>query len=672
MSAATRTWDGGGTDAKWDTVNNWDNNGLPANGDAIVFGTAFTSGTTLDLNGNRTIAGLTISTTAAFSLTNSTLTITNGDITRTDVAGTENDQTISSNIALGADGAWNIAGSGNFTVSGVVSGARKVTKSGAGTLILSGNNTYSNNLVLSAGSLGLGHDNAAGTGTFQISGGTVFASGGARTIGNALSLSADFTIGGSNDLTFSGNATLSADRTITVDNSGTTTFSGVISGNRKLIKEGAGTMVLSGANTYNKDTIINAGVINIRNSSALSDNTKTTVASGAALEIQGGLNVTSEPLEISGTGISSGGAFRNISGNNTWGGNITLLAAASIASDSGTLSIGGTITNGGFGLTTSGAGDISSSGIISGLGALTKTGTGTLTLSGVNTYTGGTNINGGILNVGGATALGVSGTISFGGGTLQHSASNTVDYSSRFSTAAGQAYKVDTNGQNVTWATALTSSGGTLSKTGTGTLTLTGTNTFSGATTVSGGTLLASGALGAALGSTSGITVNSGGTLQLGASNQINNSAAITMAGGTFAKGNFSEGATNAVGMGALTLTATGSHLDFGTGTVGALSFSSLSASTFTITVDNWTGTYATQGSAATDRLIFNSDQSSNLNHFFFTGYGAGAIQFNLGGGFFEIVAAVPEPGTWISGFLVLAGLSLHAGRRIRKRMTVG
>ena len=47
---------------------------------------------------------------------------------------------------------------------------------------------------------------------------------------------------------------------------------------------------------------------------------------------------------------------------------------------------------------------------------------------------------------------------------------------------------MDTNGQNVTWATALTSSGGTLTKSGgSGTLTLSGANTYTGATTISAG-----------------------------------------------------------------------------------------------------------------------------------------------------------------------------------------
>jgi autotransporter-associated beta strand protein len=133
---------------------------------------------------------------------------------------------------------------------------------------------------------------------------------------------------------------------------------------------------------------------------------------------------------------------------------------------------------------------ISGTGAIGGTGSLTKSGGATLTLSTANAYTGGTNINGGVLNVGNTGALGVTGVISFGGGTLQYSSSNTVDYSARLSTAADQAYSVDTSGLNVTWATALTSSGGSLAKLGTGTLTLSGPNTYTGGTTVTGGKLL--------------------------------------------------------------------------------------------------------------------------------------------------------------------------------------
>ena len=65
----------------------------------------------------------------------------------------------------------------------------------------------------------------------------------------------------------------------------------------------------------------------------------TTVSSGAALELQGGITVGTEALSITSTGISSNGALRNISGNNTFGGTITLAGNTTIQSDAGTLTL---------------------------------------------------------------------------------------------------------------------------------------------------------------------------------------------------------------------------------------------------------------------------------------------------------------------------------------------
>ncbi len=193
---------------------------------------------------------------------------------------------------------------------------------------------------------------------------------------------------------------------------------------------------------------------------------------------------------------------------------------------------------------------ISGTGTIAGTGSLTKSGTATLTLSTANTYTGGTNINGGVLNVGSSGALGTTGVVSFGGGTLQYSSSNTTDYSSRFSSAVNQAFRVDTNGRNVTWATALTSSGGSLAKLGAGTLTLNAQETYSGATTIGGGTLLVGAAnylspnssvnvsggtldVSAAPEQIAGLTVGASGTLNLGIAGGLLTDTGTASFGGT-------------------------------------------------------------------------------------------------------------------------------------------
>jgi fibronectin-binding autotransporter adhesin len=210
---------------------------------------------------------------------------------------------------------------------------------------------------------------------------------------------------------------------------------------------------------------------------------------------------------------------------------------------------------------------------------------------------------------------------------------------------------------------------GGLTKDGASTQIISGANTYSGSTTINAGTLTAAAGTGSALGSTSGITVNSGGTLRLGGSDQINNAAPITLGGGTFEKGIFSEGGTNSAGLGALTLTLSGGTIDFGTGAVGILTFASFSPGTSTLTIANWTGSAGVGGTPSTDRLIFASDQGANLNSFSFSGF-AGATEISLGGGYFEVVPvmAVPEASTWIGAALTLAPLGFRVFRRSRQR----
>jgi autotransporter-associated beta strand protein len=180
--------------------------------------------------------------------------------------------------------------------------------------------------------------------------------------------------------TWTGTVSLAADNTIKTT-SGTLTVSGVTSGAYALTKTGTGTLTLSGANTYNGATSINAGVLNIQHATALGTTAAgTTVASGAALQIQGGITIGAEALSLAGTGISNDGALRNISGTNIYEGLITLTAATEISSDAGSLAISntGTISGAGFGLTLDGAGNGSVASIIGTTsGTLTKVGAGT-------------------------------------------------------------------------------------------------------------------------------------------------------------------------------------------------------------------------------------------------------------------------------------------------------
>jgi len=132
------------------------------------------------------------------------------------------------------------------------------------------------------------------------------------------------------------------------------------------------------------------------------------VNNGAALELLDttGMNVGTEALSLSGIGILGNGALRNIQGDNTWGGTVTLQADAKIQSDAGNLilSAANAITGDDRNLILRGAGNGTVAGTITlGNGTLTKYDTGTWTLSDNNTYNGSTTIYRGTLNVANAT-----------------------------------------------------------------------------------------------------------------------------------------------------------------------------------------------------------------------------------------------------------------------------
>ncbi len=424
------------------------------------------------------------------------------------------------------------------------------------------------------------------------------------------------------NLTATGGILLQTDTT--VGGSGNLSTGSIISGGFSLTKIGTNTLTLTGLNTYSgaAGTTVNAGTLSLGAGTGgtgtirgtLTINSGATVVttavdalgftSGACVttvNINGGtLNSTSGGNEgflanfnLTGGTVSGNGAF-----NFSTGFGINSLASSTTSLFSANISIRGaglTITTatgtapGGIDLNVSGVISIGNGGSL----GVTKAGPGTLSLSGANTYTGPTNINAGILNLGKAEIAGTSGplgtsvaanpgSIVFGGGTLQYSLIDTNDYSGRLSAAAGQPYSIDTNAQNVVFATALSSSAGTLTKLGAGTLTLTAGNNYNGTTTISAGTLqIGNGGITGTPGlggivdnailafnrSDTGLVVSnaisgSGSVQQIGSGTTFVSGTNSYIGGTSLSAGTLSLGSTTALGATASTLTISGGTLD--------------------------------------------------------------------------------------------------------------
>jgi autotransporter-associated beta strand protein len=464
-----------------------------------------------------------------------TLTLSGGTL-RSEV----NAVTLSSRpVAIGA------AGGGfdtltNLSIGTVVSGAGAITKTGSGTLTLSGANTHTGNIAVEGGALTVSGGSAVGNAAaVTLASGTTFNVNSTETIGS---------VGGA------GAVVLGSGVTLTTGGTADTTLSGPVSGSGALTKQGSGSFTLSGNNSHTGATTINAGTLVAAHANALGATAAgTTVASGATLALSGGISIGNEALALNGDGVGTGGALRNLSGNNSYAGAITLGSASRIQSDAGTLTLGGGITGATFGLTFAGAGDTTVSGAIATTsGTLAKTGAGTLTLSGNNTYTGATTVSQGTLVASSNAALGStdSGTTVASGATLALTGVNLGGEALTLNgqgvgslgalralsganthtgavTLGGETWIGVANGASLSLS-GVVSGGFGLTKLGDGTLTLSGANTHTGTTAVTAGTLVAASA--GALGTTAApTTISSGATLAF--SGTFSSGEAITVGG---------------------------------------------------------------------------------------------------------------------------------------------
>ena len=298
------------------------------------------------------------------------------------------------------------------TFNGSISGTGSLGKTGAGTLILHGANSYSGGTTLSGGVLQ--GDAASLQGTILDNGALVFDQGGDGVFHGAVSGSGSLTKRGAGTLTltaantYGGGTAIEAgalrgdadslhgdivnNASLIFDQSADATFGGVISGSGTLTKQGAGTLTLTAANTYGGGTVIDAGALRGDTGSLQGD-----VLDHASLVFDQGSDGTFGGA-ISGEGSVTklGAGTLTLTGANRYGGG-TVLGAGTLRGD--TASLQGAIANDAA-LIFDQQDDGVFNGTLSGNGSMAKQGAGSLTLDGANTLAGPVRVAAGTLVVG--------------------------------------------------------------------------------------------------------------------------------------------------------------------------------------------------------------------------------------------------------------------------------
>jgi len=474
------------------------------------------------------------------------------------------------------------------TVASIVSGTTGLTKAGAGTLILSGANTFTGATAITAGTVQL--QNAGSLGTAANTSNTTVSSGASLQL-----------LGG-----------------ITTTNAGTLVLSGTGTGTGAL-------QSVSGANMWN------SGLSLAANASIFSSTAGQTLTigatSGTSLFALGSNTVTFDGAgdiwvnsDVGAAG-DTGGLIKNGTGKLTLYGYNTNYTGDTFVNAGSMDLIVGPFSNGLYGI--NGA-------LTIGVGSSNSALAGTVSVNiASNSYANqlGPNANvtinsDGILNVGSSTNLG---SLTLNGGQVSISAGKVITPSGSITSNANSAHQTSlisggqitlsgpttfTVASDGTLASDLTISsviaGGALTKQGLGILTLSGANTYTGATTVNAGTL----ALGASnvIADTSALVIASGATFDLGWSHtetvaSLSGAGTLDIKGGPFTVGDatnttFSGAIIDSGGFGSLvkqgsgTLTLSGTNTYSGATTVNAgvldlQSSSALGASTFGNTVAN-------------------------------------------------------------------------------------
>ncbi|ADB17731.1 autotransporter-associated beta strand repeat protein [Pirellula staleyi DSM 6068] len=220
---------------------------------------------------------------------------------------------VGQNVIIEGTSTLTVGDASNSSIAGVISGSGNLAKNGGGSLTLSNINTYTGTTNIIAGTLSV---------TGQLSNSTDVTVGAAGVYSVAASDVIDGLAGtgsvllGTNTLTVGGGNIASAN------------FGGVISGSGGVTKVGSGTQTFSGANNYTGITNISAGILTAAHPTALGSTVAGTVISnGASLGLSGNIALAAEAISAVGSGVGGLGAIRNLSGNNSVAGAVTMQLA---------------------------------------------------------------------------------------------------------------------------------------------------------------------------------------------------------------------------------------------------------------------------------------------------------------------------------------------------------
>ena len=539
----------------WSTASNWQGNAVPSNASPLEFnGSGGASTNDSALTG---IAGITFNSGAgSYTLDGTALNITGGitnnsSTTQTvaialTMAGAQTLNAGAANLTISGslDNAGNTlttSGSNTVAISGNISGAGGLTKNGAGSLVLSGANTYTGATVISVGNLSI-------TGSGSLGTGGIYA------------------------------ANISNNGTFTLNTTAAQTLSGVVSGSGALVKANTNTLTLSGSNTYSGPTTINAGTLNINNSG--SGGTSSAIGTGT-LTIAGGTidNTSSNTVTLSTNNTQNWNGDFTFTGTrdlNLGTGSVTMSASRAITVSAGNLTVGGIIGGPSLGLT--------------------KNGLGTLILSGSNTYTGATTINAGTLQIGAGSTTGSlsSSTAITNNGTLAINRSDAITISNTIS-GTGNLTKLGAGNLTLSGASANTYTGTTTVSAGTLTLDKTsGVVAVGGDLVLSGSnsTIIYGTAKNEQIANTASVTINGSQSVFNGSGAVGSTTGAIgvteTIGSLTVTNGQFNTGNTGSLG----NWTVTGAGVfDGSTGDTRFLGFSGSSISFNSLSLTAMNGT---------------------------------------------------------------------------------